>query len=230
MSFVSGIEAQCVCVNMISSVRWGHHSVLLTDWIPVKTSPLPLLTKLLLVRRHKLHLQAHTCCMRYQVGMQLCKGTRRHVYHGRESHLYSFLSNLLRLQRPEALNLDCMCTLNLYISRRPPVIKEHTYNFNHDVWCPFEMSSPSICLSSALNRSEGSRHTATYALSFILEGAYLASNQQSAHFQIVTVWVMLQPLYNLVAEVIGTEIPPPPPSTVRFGKAELRELWVNSCC
>ena len=67
-----------VCGNKISSVSWGSSfSLSLTDWIPVKTTPLPLPTQLLLVHRHRLHLRAHTGCMRYQVRTRV---TRRHIY------------------------------------------------------------------------------------------------------------------------------------------------------
>lgn len=108
--FVSGTEAQCVG-TLYQVWDEGHHSVPLTDWIPVKTLRLPLPAQLLVVRRHRLHLRHHACCMRYQVGVQLCKGR-----HDKETYLYQgvnliiILSKLLWSKRPGALNFDCLFT------------------------------------------------------------------------------------------------------------------------
>lgn len=115
-----------VCENKISSASWGSSfSLSLTDWIPVKTPLLPLPTQLLLVHRHRLHLRAHTGCMRYQVRGAVMQG---HAWQGDifisgggGAHRYSFLSSLPWLTRCCAKTRGSelwlrVCTLTCIIS------------------------------------------------------------------------------------------------------------------
>lgn len=110
-----------VCENKISSASWGSSfSLSLTDWIPVKTPLLPLPTQLLLVHRHRLHLRAHTGCMRYQVRGAVMQG---HAWQGdifisgggELIVILSFPASpgwLAAVQRPEVLNSHCVCVLS----------------------------------------------------------------------------------------------------------------------
>ena len=229
-----------VCVRTWYQVRDGVIiQLLLTDWIPVKTRLLPLPTQLLLVRRHRLHLwAAHTRCMRYQVGVQLCKGTR-----DKETYLSpGWISSLFfPFQPPRVDSLLCAKTWGselwlhvcvsvyslLYNIRGPQMIKENTPIISIMMCAALlKCHHQYVCQVPWTEARSDRRHAAKYVLSLFLRLVsvwFFTANVftfQLCLFSVsvcVCVWVLLQQLYNLVAEVIGRRILPPP--TVKFGEA-----------
>lgn len=171
---------------------------------------------LLLAPRHRLLLRAHTLCMRYQVGVQLCKDMRDKKAHlSQGANLIDILSFQISsawlgsVQRTKPLNFDCVCVC--IISEALKRLKKTHLYFSHDVemWSALFEMSPSICLSSGPNRGE-----ATYVVRVFLQVLFCVSFtdvftfRHECLFQSVCVWLRLQSLCNLVEEVIRSRTPP----------------------
>lgn len=164
----------------------------------------------------------HTLCMRYQVGVQLCKDMRDKKAHlSQGANLIDILSFRISpawlggVQRTKPLNFDCVCVC--IISEALKRLKKTHLYFSHDVECPFW----NVTINMSVKWPKQRR--GDVCCPCFPAGAFLCVSfidvfpfRHKCLFQSVCVWLTLQSLCNLVEEVIRSRTPPAPRPELKF--------------